>query len=349
MVSLALIFALPPKASMQTKPQSTGSFSHQVETDAKTGWKIFILRYQDPNPERSLEARIAPDAGSNLYSLKVGGTELLMQAPEMPALVGSRYGFPILYPTPNRVRDARFTFDGVTYSFTPNNGRNFIHGLVHSLKWQAGEPSSDKSEAALQTWLNWSPDHPSYQLFPFTHKLTMTYRLTGKGVRMDFSVENKGDKRLPFGFAFHPWFQILGSRAGTYLYVPAQKHMESVELLPTGKLQDLKGMPWDVTTPMSLEQLKLDNVYWGMTPSRIPWYEAKDKGIKVTLGASREFTHMVVYTPAGRPYFCMENQTCSTDAHNMYAKGFKKESHLLIADKGKSVKGWVMVGINRGP
>ncbi|HEY2933554.1 MAG TPA: aldose 1-epimerase [Acidobacteriota bacterium] len=334
---------------MQTKSQSTGKFSHQVETEPKTGWKIAVLRYEDPNPERNLEARIAPDAGSNLYSLKAGGTELLVQPPEMPALVGSRYGFPILYPTPNRVRDAHFTFDGVTYSFTPNNGKNFIHGLVHSLKWQSGALSSDKRGATLQTWLDWDPALPSYKLFPIKHKLTMTYRLTNKGVRMDFNVENKDDKRLPFGFAFHPWFQILGSRAGTYVCVPAQKHMENVDLLPTGKLQDLEGMPWDLRKPVSLEEAKLDDVFWGMTPDRIPWYEAKDKGIKVTLGASKEFTHMIVYSPPGRPLFCMENQTCSTDAHNMFNKGFKKESHLLIADKGKSVKGWVMVGINKGP
>ena len=32
---------------------------------------------------------------------------------------------------------------------------------------------------------------------------------------------------------------------------------------------------------------------------------------------------------------CMENQTRSTDAHNLYAKGLEKEAHLLIAEKGR--------------
>ena len=58
---------------------------------------------------------------------------------------------------------------------------------------------------------------------------------------------------------------------------------------------------------------------------------------------------MVVYTPPGRPFFCMENQTCSTDAHNLYSKGLEKEAHLLIAGQGKKVSGWVYVKVERIP
>ncbi len=323
-------------------------FSYHVEKDATTGWSIVVLKYEDPkDPAKNLEARIAPDAGSNLYSLKVGGTELLVQPPELSLLSGSRYGFPILYPTPNRVRDSKFIFDGITYSFAPNNGKNFIHGLAHSLKWQAGTPSADAKGAKVKTWVDWNPNLSAYKLFPFAHRTSLTYTLDRQGVRMEFSVQNQDQKRLPFGFAFHPWFQILGSRAETYLHVPARKHMESVELLPTGKLEDLDGKPYDLRKPLSLESLKVDDVFWGMSPDKPASYQFRDKGIKVTLAASKEFTHMVVYTPPGKAFFCMENQTCSTDAHNLFAKGFEKESHLLIAEKGKTVSGWVRVKVER--
>jgi len=39
-------------------------------------------------------------------------------------------GTPVLYPMPNRVRDGVFTFGGRTFTFAPNNGPNYIHGLV---------------------------------------------------------------------------------------------------------------------------------------------------------------------------------------------------------------------------
>jgi len=49
---------------------------------------------------------------------------------------------------------------------------------------------------------------------------------------------------------------------------------------------------------------------------------------------------MVVYTqqPA---FFCVENQTCSTDAHNLYARGLKDISHLLTVRPGSKDTGWV--------
>jgi len=321
-------------------------FSHEVQTDTETGWKIYLLKYQDPrDAANTIEVRIAPAAGSNLYSIKVKGTELLVTPPELSLLPGFRYGIPVLYPTPNRVRNSQFVFDGRTFKFKANDGTSFIHGLVHSLQWQADAPSSDAGGSTLKTWLDWSPALPDYKLFPITHRISITYRLEPQAIKLTFLVENLDQKRLPFGLAIHPWFQILGSRAETFVHVPAQKHMEAQALLPTGKLTALEGSPYDLRVPRSLENLDLDDVYWGMTPAHSAGYECRDQGVKVSLAASRDFTHMVVYTPKKESYFCMENQTCSTDAHNLFAKGLEKEAHLLIADPGKPISSWIQIKI----
>lgn len=333
------------ESTMLSKP-----FTHEIESDPKTGWKVYVLKYQDPkDPMTSIMARIVPAAGSNLYSLEVGGTEVLVTPPDLSVLPGFRYGIPVLYPMPNRVRDSQFRFDGHTYTFTPNERSHFLHGLVHSLKWEAGTPTCDGKGITLKTWLNWNAASPDYRLFPFAHRLSLTYRLNEQGIRLDFSVENQDQKPLPFGFALHPWFRVLGARSATYLHVPAQKHMEAEGLLPTGKLESLDGSPYDLRKQVLLEKLDLDDVYWGLTPEQPAGYECRDKGVKVTLAASKEFTHMVIYTPKGQPFFCMENQTCSTDAHNLFAKGRQEEAHLLIAKRGKPVTGWVKIKIERQP
>jgi aldose 1-epimerase len=334
-----------PNGSDNAK-MSKSAFSAEVERDTKTGWNIVVLKYSSPGAEK-LEARIVPDAGSNLYSLKVGGTELLVQPAEWGVTPSLRYGFPVLFPTPNRVRDSKFTFDGQTYTFAPNERTNFIHGLVHMLPWQSAAPSSDADSASVETFLDWDSRQKGFGSFPIQHRLSLRFALDAHGVKLTFTVQNRDDKRLPFGLGFHPWFQILGSRAETYVCVPAQKHMQAEGLLPTGKLETLDGSPYDLRKPVSLEQLKLDDVYWGLNPDAAPRYEARDKSIRVTLIGSSEFTHMVVYTPAERPFFCMENQTCSTDAHNLHSRGLAKEAHLLIADKGKSISGWVYVKVER--
>jgi aldose 1-epimerase len=349
---LCLQASLPAKDKIPSpaKNMNTQLFSAAQERDSKTGWNITVLKYAGPgDSSRSLEARIAVEAGSNLYSLKLGGAELLAQPAEWGTTPSLRYGFPVLFPTPNRVRDSKFTFDGQTYSFPANERTHFIHGLVHQLAWKAGAAAADSKSASMETYLDWNSAQPDFKLFPIKHRLSLRFTLDTHGVQLAFTVQNQDTKRLPFGFAFHPWFQILGSRPDTYLQVPAQKHMEADGLLPTGKLMDLAGTPYDLREPVSLEALTLDDVYWGLTPESVPGYEARDKGIKVSLGASAEFTHMVVYTPPGKPFFCMENQTCSTDAHNLHVKGLEKEAHLLIAEKGQKVSGWVYVGVERKP
>lgn len=335
-----------PMASAQTN-RNPKSFGASVELERQSGLKVIVLKYADPlQPGKGLEARVVPEAGSNLYSLKVDETELLVQ-PAKLGLPAIRYGFPILFPTPNRVRDSRFTFEGQTFNFRPNERTNFIHGLVHSVPWQFADPTANDSSASVETFLNWDPATTNFSSFPIRHQLRIKFTLDSQGVRLTFTVENRDERRLPFGFAFHPWFQVLGSRKETYLYVPAQKHMEAEGLLPTGKLENLEGSPYDLRSPVSLESLRLDNVYWGLVPEKAPGYEIRDRGLKISLVGSKEFTHMVVYTPPGKPFFCMENQTCSTDAHNLHARGFEKAAHLLIIDKGKSLSGSVYVKVEK--
>ena len=333
--------------SQETNLSDSG-FVHTVERDPSAGWNLTNLSYRDPKDLRNnLEVRIVPEAGANLYSMKLGETELLAVPNNLSDLSGFRYGFPVLYPTPNLVRDSQFDFDGRTFKFIPNEGPHFLHGLVHSLSWEASVPWSDSNGAGLTASLDWTPAQPAFPLFPIVHRLSLNFLLHSRGVKFEFTVENLDDKRLPFGFALHPWFRVLGSRAGTWLQVPAQKHMEAIDLLPTGTLKDLEGSVLDLRNFVSLEPLDLDDVYWGMSPDRPAAYVSYDEKIKVSLTGSAEFTHMVVYTPRGSPFFCMENQTCSTDAHNLFGRGFEKEAHLLIVERGKQMTGWVQVEVGR--
>jgi galactose mutarotase-like enzyme len=114
-----------------------------------------------------------------------------------------------------------------------------------------------------------------------------------------------------------------------------------VEKLPTGKLLPVQKTAFDLRRPTALAGLDLDDVYFGMTPAAPPSFEWRDLGVRVTLGASRQFTHLVVFTPPERATFCIENQTSSTDAHNLHARGLAREAHLIIVEPGKTARGAV--------
>lgn len=326
-------------------------FSGHKDADGPSGFEVVVLRYEDARrPERSLEARVAPAAGGNLFSLKVGEDELLVQPPSLAELAMSPAGTPILYPMPNRVRDGKMEFEGRRFEFTPNNGPNFIHGLVRRRPWQSEAPAVDrKTGASARIWIDWDAAQPEFSLFPIEHRLSVTYTLSRQGVRIAYAVENRSQSRLPYGFGLHPWFRVPGERKDVFLRVPAARRMEAIEKLPSGKLLPVNGSVFDLRQPTSLEALDLDDVYFGMTPSAIPSFEWRDRRVRVTLGASREFTHLVVFTPPGRSTFCIENQTSSTDAHNLHARGLTREAHLLIVPPGKTSRGTVDWKISRLP
>jgi aldose 1-epimerase len=186
-----------------------------------------------------------------------------------------------------------------------------------------------------------------YDLFPIANTLQVTYTVTPGGVRMDWLVRNDdAAQRLPFGLAIHPYFPILGSRESVRITVPARKWMQAVELMPTGKLVDLGRGPADLRRSTSLGKLNIDDVFWGMETDKPAIIDYDTTGMRVTLAASELFTHAVVYTPQGKGYFCIENQSCSTDAHNLYAQGLDKAAHLTILEPGQSLEAWIEIRVS---
>jgi aldose 1-epimerase len=310
----------------------------KMATDAESGLQTIGVARGDT------AIKVAPEAGANVFSIRFKGIELLKQPKSLKDLPGFMYGVPVLYPTPNRVRGGVFTFGGQKFSFPPNDHGNFLHGLVHSAawRWHGIENSRDLATATLE--LPFAPGAEQYKLFPIPHALQLAIRVAKDSVRWTYTVDNrKGDKSVPYGFALHPWFLYQGARKDTFVTIPATHVMEATkDMLPTGKLIDLAAhSELDAREPRSLEGFVRDDVYFGTEPSRPAVIDFRGPRLKITLSASEQFNHLVLYSPKGQPWFCLEDQTCSTDAHNLFAQGLRKESNLLVVEPGKTATGWI--------
>jgi aldose 1-epimerase len=341
---LAMAAAAPPL------PVGDMPFTAQVITDHESKEQVVVLSYRDPaDAGRSLEARVAPGAGANLFSLKVGGEELLAQPSKLADLPREPAGTPIMFPTPNRVRNATFTFDKRKFEFEKNSGNNFIHGLVRHKAWKMdAEPVVTAMGASIKLWIDWAEGAvPDFRRFPIPHRLSVTYTVGRTALLITYAVDNNSSEKLPFGFGIHPFFRIPGERKDVLVQVPARRRMEARELLPTGRLLPVAKTPYDLRKPTSLEGLNLDDVYLGVDPSKAPSFELRDLGIEVILGGSREFSHVVLYTPPGKPYFCVENQTSSADAHNLHARGLVEAANLQIAQPHRTARGTIEWRISR--
>ncbi|MBC7236318.1 MAG: hypothetical protein H5T69_10785 [Chloroflexi bacterium] len=317
-----------------------------VSQHPDTHWTLYHLSATGETPDERTIASFVPETGCNLMSFKVGTVDYLygLEGGEIgPRLLGT----PILYPTPNRVRNAEFTFEGRIFRFQPNNGPHFIHGLVRDVPWQVDEPKVSEGSISVSARITFEPGRAWYDRFPIRNSLELTFLLRPRAIRLVFVVRNEDlESRLPFGLAIHPYFPIIGPRESVRIQVPAQKWMEADHLIPTGRLLDLAKGPVDLTHPTCLQTLDLDDVFWGAEPEHPQVIYYDQIGKKVTLRASAFFTHCVVYTPQGRPYFCIENQSCSTDAHNLYARGLQEAAHLAILEPGQSLEASVEIEVS---
>ncbi|MDD4796221.1 MAG: hypothetical protein PHO66_00440, partial [Eubacteriales bacterium] len=193
---------------------------------SQDGTPCLVLTYTDADdPRNNLQAWIAPGLGSNLFRFTYGGYALIDAGAAQLAKSGLP-GTPVLYPTPNRVRDAQFTYRGRTYEQRKNGKPVLIHGLVMGEVWQYGNPFADDDGASACTWVDFTPDSTLYAAFPFDHRLALDFRLTAGGLSIAYRIENRDTREIPYGFGLHPFFSKLSGDTQTYISLPAAAVME---------------------------------------------------------------------------------------------------------------------------
>lgn len=332
---------------MEKKEQ--GSFYYNK--DNEKGFLVITLGYKDKDPSKSMEVKIAPTEGSNLFSFKMGEHDFIYYDPQMP-LADYVTGTPVLFPFPNRIEDAMWTWKGRTYLQKKNGIPIQLHSLVYDEAWEYTEPKFGEEEVLFSTYLNVGKNHPIYRGYPFEFRLELIYKLTSQSLLVTYRVENRDDKDMPFGFALHPYFTKLSGENGTFISVPAlywyesrsdvdkaflNKYMGSFQLtpniLPTGRLKCVYKDGKNLIYPVPVGSVNLDDVYTGFLPGTNSYIDYTTLRLRLNILRSSDFTHAVIYTPQGKPYFCIEPQTCSTDAINLYAKG-SDFPHIIVLPKG---------------
>ncbi|GER87440.1 aldose 1-epimerase [Dictyobacter vulcani] len=335
-----------------TAEYQQGAFAAEISNDPELASTILSLSYEDAqDPNKSMSISVAPDLGSNLFRFRVGEHEVIYCERELLKQMQFTGDF-VLWPLPNRIRDRRYSFAGQEYSLKdipdrPEGNYVLVHGLVFDRQWQFEQPVVKPDSASVTTYvdINQESDH-DYQSYPFDSRLTLTYRLTSTGVQITYAVQNKGNQILPFGFALHPYFSLLSGKQDTYVSLPAGTVMEADEdLLPTGRLLDVTGTMYgmfDLHQPRAISTLKLDHVYMDRPAGAPAVIDYRQQGLQVHISASDDFTHAVIYTAKPEDdFFCLEHQTCSTDAINLHNQGDerRKMAHLLEVKPGDTYSG----------
>lgn len=280
-----------------------------------------------------LSVWLNPEDGMNLYEI-IYHDQTVVRFYEDRLRSGKTCSVMTLFPTPNRIRDNRYTYEG-----TSHNGWN--HGICRHAPFIVTSVIETEYGGSISAELELSENGPASDLYkeayPFCCILKLTIEVNRFDIIYRYEVTNTDTKRLPYGIAIHPFFEKLSDSVS--ISVNTNTRMEhDCDRLPTGTLLNTSDT-YDIHDHRPVKELALDDVYLvsSISPAATIHYDS----FEISLHTSKEFEKLVVFTPKDSPFFCLENQTCSTDAINLFTKGYKKEASLLTLAPKESNHGWI--------
>ncbi|MDV5822703.1 aldose 1-epimerase [Sphingobium naphthae] len=250
----------------------------------------------------ALEAALSPAIGGSMTALMLDGVDLLRRAPDGADDPLAMASFPLV-PYANRIAQGRFAFDGADHQL-PRNFGDHPHS-IHGFGWQASWTA--KATGADHVLL--VHDHPGNTGWPWPYHAEQQVMLRPAQLSVSLSLLNVGDRPMPAGLGFHPYFV---ADAGTRLcFAAGSLWLSTPDMLPQREAPADTLGDWSRPAPVQGTSL-IDNVYGGWHGSAI--VERSD-GLRLTLTATgADWLH--VYRPPGSDHFCLEPVSHMPDAIN---------------------------------
>jgi len=250
LIAASILFGcklMPKKEEKENiKPMTGKTLYGMIGTDSvfqytlanKNGMVVKILNYGG-----TVTDIITPDKNGKMGDVVLGYDSLegYLQTgnPYFGCLVG-RYG--------NRIANAKFTLDGKEYTLAVNNAPNTLHGGLKGFDkviWTV--KSFDDSNLSL-SYLSKDGEEG----YPGNLSVDVIYSLSDdNGLKIDYTAVT--DRATPLNLTNHCYFNLSAGADSTILdhelMLKADKYTPvDATLIPTGKIDDVKGTPMDFTT-----------------------------------------------------------------------------------------------------
>jgi len=196
-----------------------------------------------------LVSLLVPDSTGKLIDVILGHDSLKNYIKVKDNFFGTivgRYG--------NRIAKGKFTLDGKSYQLDVNDGVNTLHGGLNGLNKQVFDAKQINGQQLELSYL--SKDGESH--YPGNLSVKVTYTLTDdNALKIEYTATT--DKATIINLTNHAYFNLNGAGNKTItdnlLKINADYFLPvDSTLIPTGKLQAVKGTPFDFTSFKAIGQ-----------------------------------------------------------------------------------------------
>jgi aldose 1-epimerase len=242
---------------------------------------------------------LAPAAGGSVARFTCDDIDILrpMTAAAIASGKGNNAAVYPLVPYSNRIRDGRLLFADEVFQLArnwPGIGHP-MHGDGWAHAWQVVQASATAAEIAYE-----HARAGEQGGWPFHYRARQQYRLDADRLAIRILLDNLEDRPVPAGIGLHPFFVRDGDCELTCR--SAWVWRADADVLPIERIP--VPPDWDFSRGQRPDSVALDNCFDGWDGrATITW---PAKRLRLDLEASRPFRHLVIYTPPGQPFFCVE-------------------------------------------
>lgn len=194
------------------------------------------------------------DLGATLCELWLGGVDVVLGFDDLAGYEAERTWFGcVVGRVANRIAGARFELDGKGFDVEANEGEHHLHGGSRGLSTRVWSASpADTPDGQGIRFVCVSADGEGG--YPGRVEVEVTYRLTDDD-RLRIEYVARVDRATPVNLTHHAYFNLAGSGdvLGHELEIEATRIVGvDRELIPTGRLLNAAGTPYDFTDAKSV-------------------------------------------------------------------------------------------------
>lgn len=274
------------------------------------------------------QLEVDPFHGGTLASWSIAGLELLRRRPAGQTDPLQSACFPLV-PFSNVIRGGGFDFQERFRPLARNHPLESepIHGDSWLSPWTLDELADHR--------LLMSYAHAAAGGFPFRYHVSQELVLQRRSLSIALRLTNAGDGPMPAGLGLHPYFH---RPAGARLHARHCGRWEPIHVVADNRF----------CQPEEIGDEAIDVCYagWpGLACLRWP-----GDRVVVTLRAAAPASALVVYSPAGSDFVCVEPVTHVNDGFNAAASGFQQTGvRTLLPREHMTLRSTISVELRDSP